>query len=265
MRRPLQILKSCLLPLQILLCSIRSRHVARISAESRLSTFRTNVVVRSARVPDDKITGSSVDLLPFATLVLQPLHTFCCETIPLVSPSPDLVWLILEVLVKLFTKKMCTLANDQTTVLITVGEDVDKALKTAKTGVLGVLVLMRPGLVDLDIFAVGERGVDGVERDDEIFGVVDALEGFDDTGFLANGPGEGFVGDAVACDHAFFGDDGKGLCLDGAGVVTLEAHAAVAKSFVSMLFFSSNCIGGITKSQGMRASHHHTSQLFQEE
>lgn len=87
---------------------------------------------------------------------------------------------------------------------------------------------MGPGLVDLDVFAVGERGVDGVERDDEVFGVVDALEGLDDARFLADGPGEGFVGDAVACDHALFGDDGEGLCLDAAGVVALEAHAAIA-------------------------------------
>lgn len=225
---PLQVLKRSLLPLQILLRSIRSRHVACISAEPGLRALRTNIVMRSARVPDDKISRSRIDFFPFAALVLQPLHTLSGKAVPLVSPSPDLVRLILKILVELLTEKMCTLANDQTTVFITVREDIDQALETAEAGVLGVLVLMGPGLVDLDVFAVGERGVDGVEGDNKVFGVVDALEGLDDAGFLADGPGEGFMGDAVACDHAFFGDDGEGLCLDGAGVVALEAHASVA-------------------------------------
>jgi hypothetical protein len=230
MRRSLQILKGSLLPLQILLRSIRSRHVARISAESRLSTLRANIVMGSARVPDDKIAGAGIDLLPFAALVLQPLHTLCCETVPLVSPSPDFVWLILEVPVELFTEEMCALANDETTVFVTVREDVDKALKTAETGVLRVLVLVRPGFVDLDVFAVGERSVDSVKRDDQVLCVVDALEGFDDARFLADSPSEGFVSDAVACDHSFFGDDGESLGFDGARIIALEAHAAVANS-----------------------------------
>lgn len=109
---PLQVLKRSLLPPQILLRSIRSRHVARISAEPRLRTLRTNIVMRSARVPDDKISRSRIHLFPFTALVLQPLHTLSGKAIPLMSPSPDLVRLILKIPVELLTEKMRAFAND---------------------------------------------------------------------------------------------------------------------------------------------------------
>ena len=83
---------------------------------------------------------------------------------------------------------MSALADDQSAVLGTIGQKVDKALEAAEARLLGVLILVGPGLVGLEIFAVGEGEIDGVKADDEILGGVDLLESADDTRLLANIP-----------------------------------------------------------------------------
>lgn len=88
---------------------------------------------------------------------------------------------------------MCSLADDKSTVLGSVGEEVDKTLKTAEAGLEGVLVLVSPGLVGLEIFAVGEGEVDGVEADNKILRLVDLFECADNAGLLADCPSPLFV------------------------------------------------------------------------
>jgi hypothetical protein len=85
------------------------------------------------------------------------------------------------------------LADDQSTILRTVGQKVDKALEAAEARLLRILILVGPWLVRLEIFAVGEGDVDGVKADDEVLSVVDLLESANDTRLLANIPGPRLV------------------------------------------------------------------------
>jgi hypothetical protein len=95
--------------------------------------------------------------------------------------------------VELLGKQVSTLADDQSAVLRTVGQKVDKSLKTAEARLLWVLILVGPGLVGLQIFAVGEGDVDCVEADDEVLSGVDLLESANDTWLLADIPCPRFV------------------------------------------------------------------------
>jgi len=90
--------------------------------------------------------------------------------------------------VELLGEQVGALADDQSTILRTVGQKVDKTLEAAEARLLGVLILVGPRLVGLEIFAVGEGEVDCVEADDEVFSGVDLLESANDTGLLANIP-----------------------------------------------------------------------------
>jgi len=80
------------------------------------------------------------------------------------------------------------LADDQSTVLRTVGQKVDKTLEAAEARLQRILILVGPWLVGLEIFAVGEGDIDAVEADDEVLGVVNLLESANDTRLLANTP-----------------------------------------------------------------------------
>ena len=53
-------------------------------------------------------------------------------------------------------QEVCSLADDESTILGTVGKEVDETLKTAEARLRGILVLVGPRLVGLEIFAVGE-------------------------------------------------------------------------------------------------------------
>ena len=111
--------------------------------------------MRSAAVPDDEVTGLHAHLLPLAASVREPLQAGLGEAVPLFCPGPDL-GLVDELLVELLGKEVCALADDESTILGTVGEEVDKTLKTAEARLCGILVLVSPWLVGLEIFAVGE-------------------------------------------------------------------------------------------------------------
>lgn len=85
-------------------------------------------------------------------------------------------------------EEVSALADDQSTVLGTVGQKVDKALEAAEARLKRILILVGPWLVGLEIFAVGERDVDAVEADDKVLSAVNLLESANDTGLLANAP-----------------------------------------------------------------------------
>ena len=89
---------------------------------------------------------------------------------------------------ELLGEQVSALADDQSTILRTVGQKVDKALEAAEARLLRILILVGPWLVRLEIFAVGEGDVDGVKADDEVLSVVDLLESANDTRLLANIP-----------------------------------------------------------------------------
>jgi hypothetical protein len=184
-----QLLKRLLLLLQLFLREIGHRHVACVDCEARLCGClrRTDVVVGSAAVPDDEIARLHAHFLPHAAFVREPLESSLRETVPLLCPSPDL-GLVDELLVELLREQVSALADDQSAVVWSIGQEVDKALEAAEAGLCRVLILVGPRLVCLKIFAVGEGEVDSVEADDQILGVVDLLESSYDTRLLTNSP-----------------------------------------------------------------------------
>jgi hypothetical protein len=95
--------------------------------------------------------------------------------------------------VELLREKVSALADDQSAVLRSVGQEIDKALEAAEARLCRILVLVSPRLVCLKIFAVREGEVDGIEADDEILGIVDLLESTYDTRLLTNSPCPLFV------------------------------------------------------------------------
>lgn len=87
MCRSLTIFKRLLLPLQILLRDITHWHIAGIYGEAGLGgTRRTEIIVRSSRVPDYEIAGFHADFFPFEAFVCEPLHAFGGETVPFFGP-----------------------------------------------------------------------------------------------------------------------------------------------------------------------------------
>jgi hypothetical protein len=117
--------------------------------------------------------------------------------------------------VELLAQEVSTLADNQATIVGAVGEQVHKALEAAEAGTLRVLVLVRPGLVGGEVLAVGEAVVDGVEGDNEVFGVIDFLEGGDDTGLRADVPDEVLVRGGVVQKHTLLINDGEFVRVDG--------------------------------------------------
>lgn len=87
MCRSLTIFKRLLLPLQILLRDITHWHIAGIYGEAGLGgARRTEIIVRSSRVPDYEIAGFHADFFPFEAFVCEPLHAFGGETVPFFGP-----------------------------------------------------------------------------------------------------------------------------------------------------------------------------------
>lgn len=134
-----------LLSQKIFLCRISNGHEAGVCAEASLCACGRDIVMRCTRVPHDKVTRFGADLLPLQALVLKPLHSTVGEAVPLVgpesvskvrhemlqeknSPCPDLVWLVRELLVELSAVLVSTLANNETTIIGTIGQNIHKAL-----------------------------------------------------------------------------------------------------------------------------------------
>lgn len=138
-------------------------------------------------------------------------------------PSPNPIRLVLKRLVELLAKQMPALTHNQAAVVRSVRQQIHQPLQTSEARARAVLVLVRPGRVLFEIFAIGERHVDGVEGDNQVFVFVDLFEGGDDAWFAPDRPREGLVRQAVAGAHAFFVDDGEVGGGDCVGVVAVVA------------------------------------------
>ena len=194
---------------------------------------------------EQEITRLSCELDPLTALVLEPLQPSVREPIPLFRPmqyyirrfntvrgigrsfvpGPDPL-LILEHFMELLTQQMRPFTDDQAPVVRPVRQQIDQTLQTPEPGILGILVLMRPGLVRLDVCSVGEPDIDRVKRDDQVGRVVDLFKGCDHARLLTHRPGEGFMGDRVAQTHALLVDIGQVVFVNGRRVVPVEAQAA---------------------------------------
>lgn len=99
---------------------------------------------------------------------------------------------------------VCTdayLADDQTTVFVSIRKKVDETLQAAEARLFGVLILMRPGGVGFEVVP-GKRQVHPVERNDQVVRVVHLGEGVNHTGLLADVPGEGLVRNTISVGGA---------------------------------------------------------------
>lgn len=215
-----------LLAHQIVLRGILDGHVARVDAEPGVLALGGHVVVRCPRIPDEQITGLGADLDPFAPFVGQPLHAGVGEAIPLRVPGWD-GFFPGHLPVELLAEDVGTFADNQAAVVRAVGEHVDQALHDPESRLARVLVLVRPGLVGWEIGAVREAEVDGVEGDDQVFVVVDLLEGGHDRRLGAHFPHEVLVCDSVVETHALLVDDGQLVLGDGGLVGAVEAELEV--------------------------------------
>lgn len=208
MRGALSLIESTLLSLQLLLTGICRRHIAGVNAKSRGVAGWAEVIVRAAAVPDEKVAWLCVELLPLAAFVLEPFHTPLREAVPFLGPGPNLIRLVLEFLVELFAKSVRTLADDQAAVIRPIWEKVNKSLETSEPRSLGILILVWPGLVVGQVSTVWEADIDPIKGHNKIFCVIDFFESTDDSGLLADVPGEGFVGYSISQAHSLLVDDG---------------------------------------------------------
>jgi hypothetical protein len=127
---------------------------------------------------------------------------------------------------ELLTQKMRPFTDDQTSVVRPVRQQIDQTLQTPEPGFLGILILMRPGLVWLDVCPVWEPDIDRVKGDDQVGRIIDLFKGCDHARLLAHRPGKGFMGDRVAETHALLVDIGQVVFVDGRWVVPVETQAA---------------------------------------
>lgn len=89
------------------------------------------------------------------------------------------------------------LADNETTIVVAVGQKVDETLQAAEARLLGVLVLVRPGGVALEV-APGIGEVHAVKRNDQVLRVVHLGKRIDHTGLLTDAPGERFVSNTIS-------------------------------------------------------------------
>lgn len=210
---------------KIFLGSICDRHVASVHSHAINLPLDGDIVMRSAGVPDNQVTRVGADLDPLSAVLLQPFHAAVCETIPLIGPGWD-TRLVLEVFVELCTQAVRALADDETAIIGTAGVEVDEALKTAESRLLGVLILVGPGLVLGKIGAIREAVVNDIERNKEVLSAVDLFESTDYAGFTADIPDKVFMAGPVGQQHALFIDDRQLVGVNGRWIVSIIAEAA---------------------------------------
>lgn len=175
----------------------------------------------------EKVTGLSFNLDPFQAVILQPSHTLISVAVPFLGPGRDSL-LASHFLVELLTEQVSPLANNETTIVRTIGKKVHKSLETAEPRVIWILVLVGPGLVWRQILAVAEPVVDSVEGYDKIFSIIDLFKGTNNAGLGPDVPDEIFMRSSVVQEHALFIDDGKVVWVDGLAVASLVTFAAVS-------------------------------------
>lgn len=214
-----------LLAHQMFLGGVCDRHEASVHSHTINLSLDGDVIVRSARVPDDQVTRIGADLDPLATVLLQPLHAAISETIPLFGPSWD-TRLVLEVFVELRAQVVGALAYNETAIIGATGVEVDEALETAESRLLGVLILVGPGFVFGKVGAIREAVVNDIERNKEVLSAVDLLEGTDYAGFTADIPDKVFMAGSVGHQHALFIDHRQLVGMNGRWIVSIIAEAA---------------------------------------
>src|SRR5688572_8097859 len=123
---------------------------------------------------------------------------------------------------ELLAKKMRTLANNETAIVVTIREQVHKSLEATETGLFRILILVWPRVVRLEVLTVGESHIRSVEGDDEVLCIVRFLESVNNSWFLTHRPSEGFVRDTIAEAHALLVDDGHLRLFNGGWVIALE-------------------------------------------
>lgn len=126
-------------------------------------------------------------------------------------------------------QQMCTLADNQATIVRSVRQQVDQALQTSESVLSGVLVLMGPGLVWWQIGPSGETEVYCVERHDQIIGTKDSLEDRQNARLGSDLPNEILVCDGVIEAHALVVDFGEVLGLPGATVIAVVTKTTVVR------------------------------------
>ena len=122
----------------------------------------------SPQIPNYEIPWVGFHFVPLAAMILEPLHALVCKAIPLFGPCGDSFLRSTDSIVEFLALVVTTLSNDQATVIGPVGKQVHEALKTAKTGNVGILILMGPRLVLRQVLAIGKAIVDGIEGHDQV-------------------------------------------------------------------------------------------------
>lgn len=82
--------------------------------------------------------------MPFAAVVLEPLHTRVREAVPFLCPCGDTL-LIFHVDMELLREQMAALTDDQATIIRPIWMEVDETLETAEPWLLRILKWMLTG------------------------------------------------------------------------------------------------------------------------
>lgn len=228
------LLEQLLLELEIILGCCRDWQHADVDNKSVSVLLGRSVVVRSARIPQNDITRLGIDLDPFVTSVSQPLETSLLEQVDLVCPS-EATFLVSENVVVLLADLVATLQDEETTILRTVGQEVDETLNATQTSTLRILILVRPGTVGGKILTVGKRYVDGIERADQILSVIEFFENINDSWFRADAPCERFVSSTVCLNKTLLVNNREALFANSRGVIPLVAESKTLEPVFDVL------------------------------
>jgi hypothetical protein len=131
--------------------------------------------------------------------------------------------------VESLAQQVCSLADNQATIVGSVRQQVDQALQTSESILGGVLILVRPRLVWWQICSSSETEVYCVERHDQVISTKDGLEDGEDARFGADLPDKILVCDGVIEAHAFVVDLGEVLGLPGATVIAVVSKTTVLR------------------------------------
>jgi hypothetical protein len=125
------LLEGLFLALQVLLCGVCDGHIASVDTEPGTLALGAQVIVRGARVPNQKVTGLSTHFFPRATVVFEPLHSSFSVSVPFGCPSGNALF-VSHITVEFLGEEMGTGADNKTTVIGAVGEEVDQALEATE-------------------------------------------------------------------------------------------------------------------------------------
>lgn len=194
------------------------------------------------RIPDEKVTWLGADFLPLAAFLFEPLHSVFGEAVPLRSPSWNSL-LVDKLFVEFLGQKMAASADNQSTVICSIWQQVHKTLQTPESWLRWVLILMRPWRIWRNVFAAGnsmlvldriqvlwdllwKTEVDSIERYDEILGVIDLLKGTDYAWLTSNCPSEILVSDGILQAHALLIDPWEVVFVDSREIIPVKAKVA---------------------------------------